>query len=135
MFVLKFRWIQTQMFIGLSFGSFVYALTVRPFESTQANLLKVFNELIGLLIAYLLLALQDPYYDPNDQIKIGLHIVNLIYLMACFNVLFIAASAAKILKVESKKWHKEKLCQRIKAKIASCISEKKQRYSSKNLLS
>ena len=49
--------IQVLVFLSLNFVSFTYVLLVRPFDKAHLNFLNIFNEGIGLLVAYFLLPL------------------------------------------------------------------------------
>ena len=46
--------------------SVIFVIAVRPFELRLLHYLNVFNEVIGLLVSYILLTLQDMSYDPEQ---------------------------------------------------------------------
>lgn len=71
MFVIKLQWLQLQLFILLNFVSLTYIIVVRPFVTKHLNVLNGFNETFGLLIAYLLLPMQDLRMDPEQRYELG----------------------------------------------------------------
>ena len=71
MFVIKLQWLQLQLFILLNFVSLTYIIVVRPFVTEHLNVLNGFNETFGLLIAYLLLPMQDLRMDPEQRYELG----------------------------------------------------------------
>ena len=94
MFVIKLQWLQLQLFILLNFVSLAYIVVVSPFDRTQLNALNGFNEIFGLLIAYLLLLMQDLRMGPEQRYEVGEAIVVIIKAAALVNLLIVVARSA-----------------------------------------
>ena len=59
----------------------------------ELNLLNTFNELIGLLVSYMLLPLQDVAYSPDDNEVMGNIILYIFYVQALLDLTVIALIA------------------------------------------
>ena len=59
MFVVGHQWLHLQVFIVLTLISLIFIATVRPYETRLLNNLNIFNEVTGLLVAYVILVLQN----------------------------------------------------------------------------
>ena len=66
MFVMGHQWLHLYVFIALTLISVIFVATVRPYETRLLNNLNLFNEVISLLVAYVLLVLQNMAYDPEQ---------------------------------------------------------------------
>ena len=71
MFVVGHQWLHLQVFIVLALISLIFVATVRPYETRLLNNLNLFNEVISLLVSYVLLTLQNIGYDPEQLYEIG----------------------------------------------------------------
>ena len=67
---------------------------VRPYEKAELNLLNIFNEFVGLMVSYVILPLQDNYYDPDSHAEIGKVAIYIFYLCGATNVTIIFGLAA-----------------------------------------
>ena len=52
-------WLHVMIFIALTLASLVWMVIVRPYDETLVNVLRISNEFFCLLIASLILPLQD----------------------------------------------------------------------------
>jgi len=59
MFVVNKQWLQLWVFIHLNLLSLVYVVVVKPRQPSILNYSDTFNEVIGLVVAYFILVLQD----------------------------------------------------------------------------
>jgi len=59
MFVVGHQWLHLQVFIVLTLISLIFIATVRQYETRLLNNLNIFNEVTGLLVAYVILVLQN----------------------------------------------------------------------------
>lgn len=66
---------------------------MNPFVKAELNLLNTFNELIGLLVSYMLLPLQDVAYSPDDNEVMGNIILYIFYVQALLDLTVIALIA------------------------------------------
>ena len=71
MFVVGHQWLHLKVFIALNLTSVIFIATVRPYETRLLNNLNLFNEVISLLVSYVLLTLQNMGYDPEQLYEIG----------------------------------------------------------------
>ena len=87
------QWVQLQLFITLNFVSLSYQLVVRPYDKPELNFLNIFNELIGLIVSYIILQMQDKYYDPDSHYEIGEYCVYVFYVSGATNTVIIFSLA------------------------------------------
>ena len=80
MFVVGRPWIQVISFMLQNLLSLAFLLSVKPYEKASNNYLNIFNELVSLLISYLIVQISDLKYKPEILEKIGEYIVNTIYI-------------------------------------------------------
>jgi len=66
MFVSGHQWLHLHVFIVLTLISLIFVATVRPFETRLLNNLNLFNQVISLLVSYVLLVLQNKGADPEQ---------------------------------------------------------------------
>ena len=66
MFVVGHQWLHLKVFIALTLTSVIFIVVVRPYETGLLNNLNLFNEVTGLLVAYVILVLQNKGYDPEQ---------------------------------------------------------------------
>ena len=59
MFEESYPWLHVMIFIALTLVSLVFMVIVRPYDEMLANVLSISNEFFCLLIACLILPLQD----------------------------------------------------------------------------
>jgi len=96
---------------------------VRPYAEVYLNRLNIFNELIAVLISYVLLALQDVGYDPEQQEEIGEYIVQLINLQAVVNAGTVVLVMVLDLKPKAKNCYRHK-CRKRENAITSKAAAK-----------
>ena len=102
-------WISVLTFMILNLISVVFQCSVKPYAKALDNYLNIFNGLLSLVVAYLIVQLSDLKYDPETKEKIGEYIVNAIYLAwginFCVNVSIILLE----LKNKIRKFYLKKL--------------------------
>lgn len=77
--------------ISLSVMMLLYLVTARPFNTTGINFIEIFNELILLMGAGMLLELTDYDYNPERKVNVGNIIVALMTISIAMNTLFFIA--------------------------------------------
>ena len=94
MFVVGHQWLHLQVFINLTLTSVIFVASVRPYETGLLNNLNLFNEVTGLLVAYVILVLQNKGYDPEQLYEIGNIAVYILYASGAVNLCIILAVTA-----------------------------------------
>ena len=93
MFVENQRWIQLHIFIILNLVALTHIVVTKPLETRFFNFQNIFNEGLCILVAYMIIPLQDAKYDSEGRFLIAYIPTYAIYALVAINMiinLFIA---------------------------------------------
>ena len=87
MFEESHPWLHVMIFIALTLVSLIWMVIVRPYDETLVNVLRISNEFFCLLIASLILPLQDFKYNYQQLNEMALIPLYCIYACAVLDIL------------------------------------------------
>jgi len=87
----------------------IFILAVEPFENPLMNKIGLFNEVVALVISYLIAQINDLRYDPESAAQIGNILVYLIYGSWAVNGFVILGVATKEMYEKAKAYYIDKL--------------------------